>query len=752
MKNRLIITDHFQVRLDQSLIDIRDDYMGGYIQRTGVEHPSGLGMMPGTEEQPDEMNSNQSGLFIRIAATHSGVLTSNHALYLPAMMADSVSTFVDDYPKPILVHHEKEQDPIGRVASAKYIDLSGIVKDHFVGRLAFDRHGNTRGTVTKKVVDDFVQGSMSWNMQADTVLNVLNSAMLHDDNYAGLGYIEIIANITDPDAIQKILDGRYLTGSVSFSSDKAMCSICRKEWVSEGRCDHTPGTEYEDQLCYLIMGKMAFKEYSLVNIPADKLSKILEIQYNGTQDSFELPSGDSMAPICNLYWADLANMDNKEEGMLVTDKTQEDAVTDPVVEASAEGEIAEGQATDDSVTEKNMEIPVDANATDDSSEGTDDSVSDDIDAGAPENTETNDTEDPVEVDDFTKLFDKLLAGGKLTKDESSQLYDLQYAEMEAAVVDGEIKDALSEDAKLDAAKLKKLPKSTFCGPGRSFPATDTAHVLAARRLVTKYSGSGDKTKVEACINRKVKAMGCDQAPVQTTEPAKLAHDQLIVSFNQFVGEINDDQTQRNIADSVVKILVDCLEAGVLKDSLVDNELAMDSECEQSMIDEVIQNEETIGQLRDELNDALKAVGHVRQDSNMIEDETVQLRAELRKSRENQLLTLKKIKNDSVDPTELGSWDDSTLISELGIATKAVDFSSIPGTLSDGMTTIPVETIESPVGVSSGIPTEQTIELTDAQKDEFREQYILLRLTKGEACAEDYKRTWFENVINTVQQK
>jgi len=52
------------------------------------------------------------------------------------------------------------------------------------------------------------------------------------------------------------------------------------------------------------------------------------------------------------------------------------------------------------------------------------------------------------------------------------------------------------DAKLSTAQRKKLSGSTFCGPGRSFPVPDCAHVTAARRLIGRAKvGSATKSKI-----------------------------------------------------------------------------------------------------------------------------------------------------------------------------------------------------------------------------------------------------------------
>lgn len=57
---------------------------------------------------------------------------------------------------------------------------------------------------------------------------------------------------------------------------------------------------------------------------------------------------------------------------------------------------------------------------------------------------------------------------------------------------------------------KKLKKSTFCGPDRSFPVPDCQHVATAKAFLgrSKFSKS-TKKKIAACINRKAKALGCN---------------------------------------------------------------------------------------------------------------------------------------------------------------------------------------------------------------------------------------------------
>ncbi len=72
-----------------------------------------------------------------------------------------------------------------------------------------------------------------------------------------------------------------------------------------------------------------------------------------------------------------------------------------------------------------------------------------------------------------------------------------------------IKDADERAAKLTTKQRKKMKSSTFCGPYRSFPVNDCAHVRAAKVYLKRSNFSGStQSRIAACINRKAKALGC----------------------------------------------------------------------------------------------------------------------------------------------------------------------------------------------------------------------------------------------------
>lgn len=158
-----------------------------------------------------------------IEAIHAGV-TKNFNEYSEKELRKATKTWVRPYKKPVLTHHDIYRgEPIGRVLNAVF----------------------TR--------------SESTNTHC----------------------IRLVVAITDKEAAQKVLDGRYVTVSVGGSAGKALCSICGKDWVVEGWCEHRPGETYDGKLCVAQLKDIEFLEVSFVNAPADENAQVTGILQEG---------------------------------------------------------------------------------------------------------------------------------------------------------------------------------------------------------------------------------------------------------------------------------------------------------------------------------------------------------------------------------------------------------------------------------------------------------------------------------------
>jgi hypothetical protein len=148
-------------------------------------------------------------------------LTSNYNNYSAAELEKALQSWVEPYPKPIIMNHDLNTEPIGRVMAAK-----------------MDKEGD------------------------------------------GSPFVRLQVAITDPVAAQKILDKRYLTGSVGGRAGKAVCSISGEDLATENASGrpaapkYRRGQVYKGKLAFIDMQDISFKEYSFVNQPADGKSGV----------------------------------------------------------------------------------------------------------------------------------------------------------------------------------------------------------------------------------------------------------------------------------------------------------------------------------------------------------------------------------------------------------------------------------------------------------------------------------------------
>lgn len=227
-------------------------------------------------------STNAPSLRVTIKATHSGYLLNNRVYPGSGVKAGASSWVSKDnggtagYDKPFLKHHDSKSEPIGRIDAQKFVQL--WEDDLFKNDWKNPDHGTKPGS----------------------------------------GYIVISGTVSDKDAQQKILDGRYKTVSTGQSSNKAYCSICGHDWLSdtdeEEVCNHRPGRVYDldgvKYRAYLVTGKMKYMECSFVNHPANELAGILSADFDSAivpeskEQTVEVVTADTLGGVCSIVLAD----------------------------------------------------------------------------------------------------------------------------------------------------------------------------------------------------------------------------------------------------------------------------------------------------------------------------------------------------------------------------------------------------------------------------------------------------------------
>jgi hypothetical protein len=194
--------------------------------------------LPDVEKQLNDFSVEEfresHGLIIEIAAIHAG-LTANFNSYSEQELSKALTSWTTPYPKPIIMNHDPYSEPVGRVIGAR--------------------------------------------METE------------DD---GTPFTKLQVAISDPIAIQKVSDKRYLTGSVGGRAKEAVCSICEVNWAAPKErsglpCRHQRGKIYGAKLAFMDMRNIEFKEYSFVNMPADSNSTVRTVSKTEEAEMFATP-------------------------------------------------------------------------------------------------------------------------------------------------------------------------------------------------------------------------------------------------------------------------------------------------------------------------------------------------------------------------------------------------------------------------------------------------------------------------------
>lgn len=108
-------------------------------------------------------------------------------------------------------------------------------------------------------------------------------ARTSDTKTGVISYVEAMATITNPKAIEELMSGRWYTVSNGASAQSVTCSICKTDLTLE-YCEHIRGKYYkvEDEdkpvMAYLIIGPLVNEEISFVTVPSDNEAGVIKIK------------------------------------------------------------------------------------------------------------------------------------------------------------------------------------------------------------------------------------------------------------------------------------------------------------------------------------------------------------------------------------------------------------------------------------------------------------------------------------------
>jgi hypothetical protein len=468
-------------------------------------------------------NSTKHGLIITYDLSHSARKINNR-IYTVAGQQNGIKSLLTPYAKPILQHHDGGRDPIGRFIRGTWQDLSPEAIKHFNN------------------LDSFMTFKRDVNSDdPERIYKALKkNNLLKSRNWPGLGRMRVQAKINDKEAIEKFLDGRYITFSAGSTTDRHVCSICMSDWAKGDICEHRHGKNYDGETCVFITGDFVVLEGSVVNMPADDLSQIQSMEFlsdgiNGTKVE------DSYIEKEYIYLSDSIMNFNEEVQMKNESNPEQPAVSEEEVEQTETSEIADALEVSDDVEVADQVMTKVYDYIDQAISKLKDNTDEE-----KEEVKSEDTGEVLKTEDKKADEVQELEGSDGTEVQGVQT-DIQdeeeSKEVKVADTDGDIKNILAEEIAtiknkklqlqdtsvdwylLDAAlnfevgdkaltteARNELPDSVFCGPERSFPVHDCAHVTAAKRLIGRAKLSEDqRAKVLNCIDTKAKEMSCESS-------------------------------------------------------------------------------------------------------------------------------------------------------------------------------------------------------------------------------------------------
>jgi hypothetical protein len=463
----------------------------------------------------------QKGLVITYDLSHSGRKINNR-IYSTKGQQKGIDSLTNPYPKPILKHHDQNGEPIGRFIGGEWQSLNDEAASFLnSNKSMLDIHNAFTEDDPQKIYKTLKD------------LNLLNNK-----DWPGLGRMRVKANVTDEEAIKRFLDGRYLTFSAGSTTDRHICSICDQDWVSDGMCEHRHGKTYDDETCVFVTGDFIVLEGSVVNTPADDLSQVVEMELIDTSSSkpiednssehliifpkeiimsdsnYDLGAGNELQAVRKAYkrvkrnqgveaLIDSAKLEdqNYDHRVVLDEKIMRELHTKGVAYVEAPSKV---KATIIQIAysgEKNLNEP--PTQKEDimklEKEQPDEEVVDSTEAVAEAEPLVVDNQLQKQDDPDEGDFDE-----DETADEVSLDVDWNILDLALQTVMVKSGNSMSNDER------KELPDAIFCGPERSFPIPDCAHVTAAKDLISKTKLSDTiKSKILTLIDEKAEALECD---------------------------------------------------------------------------------------------------------------------------------------------------------------------------------------------------------------------------------------------------
>jgi len=233
-------------------------------------------------------DASKRGLSLDFGLSNSGRRINNR-IYPPKGQRAGISTWTEPYEKPIIRNHDSKEDPIGRIKEVVYQPLDAQA-------MTFFGHVSTFMAVKDA-------------LESDSPKRIYNSLKKHNlltnPQWPGIGRLKGTALVSEQDAIEKFLDGRYLTFSAGTFTDRYTCGVCLSDWAQGDICDHRPGSiTDEGELVVTIAGTFIGDEASVLSRPGNDLSQVFSMQLTDKMIEVHTNNRDFYLDPSTIYMTD----------------------------------------------------------------------------------------------------------------------------------------------------------------------------------------------------------------------------------------------------------------------------------------------------------------------------------------------------------------------------------------------------------------------------------------------------------------
>lgn len=217
----------------------------------------------------DGVAESKVGLVTLTKVTHGFRPTQNNLVYMPADLKDAIPTLTSPYNIPIKPAHKTVSVADGKKIEDREV---GVVGRALSG--TWVENPKAMNHLPMQMIKDGLMVKAPDVAMAPLMKKAKKSGFIYDEEFEGLGWILVKGLVTDSDAIEKTLDGRFLTVSVEMTPQDLYDSISGKSYKSE-EMEWDIGDEVDGMKAYGVPSGLRYRGYAYVTHPADVHARVM---------------------------------------------------------------------------------------------------------------------------------------------------------------------------------------------------------------------------------------------------------------------------------------------------------------------------------------------------------------------------------------------------------------------------------------------------------------------------------------------